>query len=96
MADVTRRQWEIYRWQRLKIKVLQRQIMDLGPDLLLAPFEQFEKLMSSNELRRNAALHEIDYYRRSFGQKVRAALQIDAEASPVLIEAPPGQKEPPH
>jgi hypothetical protein len=71
LRDIVDLTWEIFRWRRLKTKVLAKEVSRLISDAFIDTFEKIEgldRLTTIAEGRRNAVLREIDRRRAAFAQ----------------------------
>lgn len=79
VIDVADLEWEVLRWRRLKVKLIQLHAFDYGdPETLageLGNIERVDRLTTIAENRRNAALREIERHRATFGETLRRTVQ---------------------
>jgi len=62
--------------------------------LIIDPIERIDRMIASNETRRNATLHEIERHRAGFGQKLRRAVE-DVEDAEFEVIAPAAEQDAP-
>jgi hypothetical protein len=80
VRDIVDLTWEIFRWRRLKAKVLAVVAPEVTFSRFMDSFEKIEgldRLTAIAEARRNAILREIDRRRAAFAQALRHKIQVE-------------------
>ena len=85
VRDVVNATWENLRWRRLVRDLVTEDVLYLSLSEI-ERIERVDRLAMTAEVRRNAALRELERHRLSFAQRLRSAVSEAEEAEFQIVE----------